>query len=159
MKEQGEHRIKPKRPFILSFLCIIGFTYTILFSLLFLLGMLYSTGISGMFDQYFRIYDLSRLNFLLFALAGFLVFFASFIGILLMWKLQFIGFFIYAAAAILFVLIEVIISGVYLPDIIINGTFILLFFIIFLYINKKKKALKNLAAPEYDKNNEGDQPD
>lgn len=159
MKEHGKHTTKPKRPFILSFLCIIGFTYTILFSLLFLMGMLYSTGISGMFDQYFRIYDLSRLNFFLFAMAGFLIFFASFIGILLMWKLQFAGFFIYATAASLFVILELIISGVYLPDIIINGTFILLFFIIFLYIKAKKKAFRNAAAHEYDKTNEEDQTD
>ena len=157
MSKHANHKIKPKRPFILSFMCIIGFTYTVLFSLLFLLGMLYSTGISGIFDQYFRIYDLSRLNFFLFALAGFLIFFASFIGVLLMWKMQFLGFFIYAAAAILFVLLELVISGVYLPDIIVNGTFILLFFIIFLYINRKKKTLRNAAAQEYDKNNEADQ--
>ncbi|MDT8392590.1 MAG: hypothetical protein RQ761_02010 [Bacteroidales bacterium] len=138
-------------------MCIIGFTYTVLFSLLFLMGMLYSTGISGIFDQYFRIYDLSRLNFFLFALAGFLVFFASFIGVLLMWKMQFLGFFIYSAATILFLLLELIISGFYLPDIIINGIFILLFFIIFLYINSKKKALRNAAAQEHEKSNEADQ--
>lgn len=147
MENEKNNLSKPKRPFLLSFLCIIGFTYTVLFSVLFLVGMLYSTGISGMMDQYFRIYDLSQFNFFLLALSGFLVFFTSFIGVLLMWKMQWLGFYIYTVAAIVFISTELIISGVYLPDIIIHSAFILLFFILFLNIRmKRRRYQKNLAA-------------
>lgn len=142
MKKSSTPTPKPKRPFLLSFLCIIGFTYTSLFSLLFLAGMLFSTGISGMMDRYFNIYDLSQLNFFLFALSGFLVFFASFIGILLMWKLQWLGFYIYSFAAIIFITLELAVTGPYLPDIIIHVLFILMFFLLFLNVRKKQKALK-----------------
>jgi hypothetical protein len=142
MAQAEQHKNKLKRPFLLTFLCVIGFTYTLVFSLLFLLGMLYSTGISGIFDKYFYIYDLSRLNFIIFSLAGFIIFFASFLGILLMWKMQFLGFWIYLVAAFIFVILELFVSGVYLPDIIIHAVFILLFFILFMRIRKKRKALR-----------------
>jgi hypothetical protein len=148
MAQPERNKEKIKRPFLLSFLCVIGFTYTLLFSLLFLLGMLYSTGISGIFDKYFYIYDLSRLNFFLFSLFGFIIFFASFLGILLMWKMQFFGFWIYLFSAIVFIALELYVSGVYLPDIIIHSVFILLFFIIFLFVRKKRKKLKKSIEKE-----------
>ena len=131
-----------KRPFFLTFLCIIGFTYTTLFSILFLMGMLYSTGISGILDKYLQIYDLSRLNFFFFSMGGFLIFFASFVGVFLMWKMQWLGFYIYTISAIIYLGMEVMIEGFYPPDIIINSTFILLFFISFLYVWKRKRTLK-----------------
>ncbi len=133
--------IKPKRPFFLSFLCIIGFTYSSLFSILFLLGMLYSTGISGMLNKYLQIYDLSRLNFFLFSIGGFLIFFAAFIGVLLMWKMQKLGFFIYAGACIIFLGMELIMSGLYLPDIIVHSVLILLFLIAFPFGRKRRIRL------------------
>ncbi len=137
-----------KRPFFLTFLCIIGFTYTSLFSLLFLMGMLYSTGISGFLNKYLQIYDLSRLNFFIFSISGFLIFFTSLIGIYLMWKMQWLGFYIYAAAAVLFVSMEMIIAGFYLPDLVIHSTFILLFFISFLYGRKRNRAAKKSKLTE-----------
>lgn len=148
MAQALNHKGKLKRPFLLSFLCVIGFTYTLMFSLLFLLGMLYSTGISGILDKYFYIYDLSRLNFFLFSLFGFIIFFASFLGILLMWKMQFFGFWIYLFAAITFVALELYVSGIYLPDIIIHSVFIILFFILFLHIRKKRKKLREKLKKE-----------
>lgn len=147
MENTNDTLSPPKRPFLLSFLCIIGFSYTALFSVLFLIGMLYSTGISGMMDNYFRVYDQSQFNFFLLALGGFLIFFASFIGVLLMWKMQWLGFYIYTGAAIIFIIIELFITGIYLPDIIIHTLFILLFFILFLRIRKQKKQYqKKLEA-------------
>jgi len=137
-----------KRPFLLTFLCIIGFTYTSLFSLLFLIGMLYSTGLSGFMNKYLQIYDLSRLNFFTFSISGFLIFFASFIGVYLMWKMQWLGFYIYSIAAIIFVGMEMIIAGFYLPDLVIHSTFILLFFISFLYVRKRDKAYKKSLKTE-----------
>lgn len=142
MDNENQQAAKLKRPFFLTFLCIIGFTYTFMFSMLFLLGMLYSTGISGILDKYLQIYDLSGMNFFLFSIGGFFIFFSSFIGVLLMWKLQWLGFLIYTVAAIIFITLELIIAGFYLPDIVIHGTFILLFFISFLYIRRKKTRLQ-----------------
>lgn len=139
-----------KRPFFLTFLCIIGFTYTILFSILFLMGMLYSTGISGILDKYLQIYDFSRMNFFFFSLGGFLIFFTSFIGVFLMWKMQWLGFFIYTISAIIYLSMELIIEGFYLPDIAIHSTFILLFFISFLYVRKRKKLHKRKLAETSD---------
>jgi hypothetical protein len=122
---------KAKRPFFLSFLCIIGFSYTSLFSILFVFGMLYATGISGIMNKYLQLYDLSRLNFFLFSISGFLIFFSAFMGVLLMWKLQKLGFYIYAFSSLLFLLMEFSLEGIYLPDIIIHLIFIILFMIAF----------------------------
>jgi len=132
---------KPKRPLFLGFLCVIGFTYTCLFSLLFLLGMLYSTGISGILNEYLQLYDLSRLNFFLFSISGFIIFFSAFIGILLMWKVQKLGFYIYTVSAITFLILELVIAGFYLPDIIIHTLLILLFLIVFPFGRKRRARL------------------
>ena len=147
IKSENQQTIRMKRPFFLTFLCIIGFTYTILFSLLFLAGMLYSTGISGMLNNYLQVYDLSIMNFFLFSIGGFFIFFATFTGVLLMWKMQWLGFYIYSVSAIIFIALEVIIAGFYLPDIAMHGTFIFLFFISFLYVRKKKRALIKETGP------------
>lgn len=128
-----------RRPFFLTLLCLIGFTYTSLFSLLFLLGMLYSTGISGILNKYLQLYDLSRLNFLLFSLGGFIVFFSSFTGILLMWRLQRLGLFIYALSVVVFIITEVILTGVFLPDIILHSLLIILFIIAFPHRQRKRR--------------------
>jgi hypothetical protein len=135
-----------KRPFFLTFLCIIGFTYTILFSILFLMGMLYSTGLSGILDKYLQIYDLSRLNFFFFSMGGFLIFFSAFIGVFLMWKMQWLGFVIYVISAIIYISMELVIEGFYLPDIAIHSTFILMFFLSFLYVGRRKKLHKRRLA-------------
>ena len=142
MDNENQQAATLKRPFFLTFLCIIGFTYTVMFSMLFLLGMLYSTGISGILDKYLQIYDLSGMNFFLFSTGGFLIFFSSFVGVLLMWKMQWLGFLIYTVTAIVFITLELIIAGFYLPDIVIYGTSILLFFISFLYLRRKKRRLQ-----------------
>lgn len=141
-------RIKPKRPFFLSFLCIIGFTYTTLFSLLFLLGMLYSTGISGIIDKYMQIYDLSRFNFFMLAIGGFLNFFVLFLGVLMMWKLQPLGFYIYTLASIVFLITEFIYAGIYIPDLIIHPVFIILFSIAFPFKKSKREVITGTAANE-----------
>lgn len=133
--------IKPKRPHFLSFLCVIGFTYTGLFALLFLMGMLYSTGISGIMNKYLQLYDLSRLNFLIFSISMFLIFFTSFIGVLLMWKLQKLGFYIYTASGLIFLAAESIMSRPFLPDFIIHGLLILLFLIAFPFGKKRRARL------------------
>lgn len=132
---------RPKRPLFLSFMCVIGFTYTALFSLLFFLGMLFSTGISGIIDKYLQLYDSVRLNFLLFSMGMFLVFFAAFIGVLLMWGLQKMGFYIYIASAIVFVLLESIIAEPFLPDILIHLLLIILFLIAFPFGKKRRARL------------------
>ena len=93
--------------------------------------MLYSTGISGIMNKYLQLYDLSRLNFFLFSISGFLIFFSAFLGVLLMWKLQKLGFYIYAFSSLVFLLMEFSLEGIYLPDIIIHIIFIILFMIAF----------------------------
>jgi len=133
--------IKPKRPLFLSFLCVIGFTYTSLFSLLFLLGMLYSTGLSGIMNKYLQLYDLSRLNFLVFSISMFLIFFSAFVGVLLMWKVQKLGFYIYTISALVFLGLEAIIAGPFLPDIFIHLLLIILFLIAFPFGKKRRARL------------------
>lgn len=118
---------KPKRSFFLTFLCIISFTYSALFAILFLTGMFYSIGNSGILSHYLELYDLSRLNFFFFSIGGFLIFFATFMGIFLMWKVQWLGYYIYVLASVTFIVTELIISGLYLPDIIIHAIFIFFF--------------------------------
>ena len=139
-----------KRPFFLTFLCIIGFTYTALFSLFFLLGLLYSSGISGILDKYLQIYDLSRLNFFLFALGGFAIFFSSFVGVLLMWRMHWLGFYIYVASAVVFISLEMIISGFYLPDLIVHAALVLLFLLAMIFVSRKKKAAFQKETHEKD---------
>ncbi|HSG67674.1 MAG TPA: hypothetical protein VK994_03135, partial [Bacteroidales bacterium] len=109
-----------------------------------------SSGISGILDKYLQIYDLSRLNFFLFAIAGFAIFFSSFVGVLLMWRLYWLGFYIYTASALIFVGLEFFIAGFYLPDFIIHITFIILFFISFLFVSKRKKRFARLQAQTID---------
>ncbi len=136
-------KTKARRPFFLSFMCMVGFTYTGIFALLFLLGILFTTGISGILDKYLQIYDFSRLNFFFFSLGGFIIFFAAFLGILLMWKLQKLGFFIYAASVLLFLIVEFFLTGVFIPDIAIHILLVLLFLIAFPF-----KKEKRIAIPE-----------
>lgn len=146
-KEKSVEAIKPKRSIFLTFLCLISFTYSALFALLFLTGMFYSIGKSGILSQYLDLYDLNRLNFFLFSIGGFLIFFAAFIGVFLMWKLQWLGYYIYVLASFIFIIAEIVISGVYLVDIIIHAVFIF-FFAVALGIIKlrKKKAVKSELA-------------
>lgn len=134
---------KPKRPFFLSFMCIIGFTYTSLFSILFLIGILYSTGISGMLDKYLQLYDVSRLNFLVFSISLFLVFFTSFMGVLLMWKMQKLGFYIYLISILIFIGLEITFAGFFLPDVLIHLLLIILFLIAFPFGKKRRLRLLN----------------
>ena len=137
---------KPKRPFLLSILCVLGFTYTSLFSIFFLIGMLYSTGFSRILNKYLQLYDLSRLNFFLFSISGFLIFFAIFIGVLLMWRLQKLGFYIFAFASLAFLGMETIIAGPFVPDILLHILLIILFLIVFPFGKKRRARLitKNL---------------
>ncbi|NQT78280.1 MAG: hypothetical protein HQ565_11230 [Bacteroidetes bacterium] len=137
--EKSKEAVRVRRPFFLTLLCLIGFTYTSLFSLLFLLGMLYSTGISGILNKYLQLYDLSRLNFLLFSLGGFFVFFSSFMGILLMWRLQRLGLYIYAISVIVFMITELILTGIFLPDIILHSLLIILFIVAFPLQQRKRR--------------------
>ncbi len=135
----SKEETRVRRPFFLTLLCLIGFTYTSLFSLLFLLGVIYSTGISGILNKYLQLYDLSRLNFLLFSLGGFFVFFSSFMGILLMWRLQRLGLYIYAMSVIVFMITELILTGIFLPDIILHSLMIILFIVAFPLRQRKRR--------------------
>lgn len=137
-----------KRPFILTFLCLIGFTYTALFSLFFLSGIIYSSGFSGVLDKYLQIYDLSRLNFFFFALAGFAIFFTSFTGVYLMWKMHWAGYYIYTLSALTFISLEMVFAGFYLPDFVIHITFIFLFLIAMTLAARKKKRAARKATEE-----------
>lgn len=110
------------------------------------MGMLYSTGISGILNKYMQIYDLSKMNFFLFSITGFIIFFTLFIGVYLMWRMQWLGFYIYTVAAILYLGMEMLLEGFYLPDIVIHSTFILLYFISFLYVRRRKRALSRLQT-------------
>jgi hypothetical protein len=140
-REQKNRITRPKKPFFFSLLCYIGFSYTMLFSIMFLAGMIYSSGISGIFDKYLQIYDLSGLNFFLFSMLGFVIFFGSFTGILLMWKLYWPGFYIYTVSALMFMTLEIFYAGFYLPDILIHVILILLFFLSFPHKMRKKNKL------------------
>ena len=153
MKSENQQTLRIKRPFFLTFLCIIAFTYTILFSFLFLMGMLYSTGISGILNNYLQVYDLSRLNFFLFSIGGFFIFFAAFTGVLLMWKMHWLGFYIYTFSAIIFISLELLIAGFYPPDIAMHGALIFLFLISFLYVRKRKKAIVKEHSPPIEEDN------
>lgn len=140
-KEEESRKKNTKKPFFFSLLCYIGFSYTLLFSLMFLAGMIYSSGISGIFNKYLQIYELSQLNFFLFSVLGFVIFFGSFAGIFLMWKLYRAGFYIYTVSALLFITLEIIYAGFYLPDILIHITLIILFLLSFPHKLRKKKNL------------------
>lgn len=138
-----EKAVRPKRPFFLTFMCIVGFTYTILFSVLFLIGILYSAGLSGILDKYLQLYDLSRLNSLLISISLFIVFFTSFLGVLLMWNMQKLGFYIYLTSVLVFLVLEIFFAGFFLPDILIHLLLIILFLIAFPFGKKRRMKLLN----------------
>jgi len=138
-----EQAVRPQRPFFLTFMCIIGFTYTILFSVLFLIGILYSAGLSGIIDKYLQLYDLSRLNSLIISISLFLVFFTSFLGVFMMWKMQKLGFYIYLTSVLVFLVLEISFAGFYLPDILIHLLLIILFLIAFPFGKKRRTKLLN----------------
>jgi len=138
-----EKAVRPQRPFFLTFMCIIGFTYTILFSVLFLIGILYSSGLSGIVDKYLQLYDLSRLNSLIISISLFLVFFTSFLGVFMMWKMQQLGFYIYLTSVLVFLVLEISFAGFYLPDILIHLLLIILFLIAFPFGKKRRLKLLN----------------
>lgn len=149
---ENKHKIpatKARRPFFLSFMCIVGFTYTGLFALLFLLGILFTAGFSGILDQYLQIYDFTRWNFFFFSMGGFVLFFVAFLGVLLMWKLQKLGFFLYTAFVFLFMVVETFLTGFFFPDIIIHSLLVLLFMIAFPF--KKEKRYISLSEDHSDK--------
>ena len=64
-----------------------------------------------------------------------------FIGVLLMWKLQKLGFYINAGSAIVFLLLESIIARPFLPDIIVHLLLIILFMIAFPFGKKRRARL------------------
>jgi hypothetical protein len=81
------------------------------------------------------------MNFFFLSLGLFLVFFSAFIGVLLMWKLQKLGFYIYTGSALIFLLLEGIIAQPFLPDIIIHLLLIILFLIAFPFGKKRRARL------------------
>ena len=90
-------------------------------------------------NKYLQLYDLSRLNFLIFSISMFLIFFGAFIGVLLMWKLQRMGFYIYTISALLFLGVETILAGPFLPDILIHLVLIILFSLAFPFARSGSK--------------------
>jgi hypothetical protein len=61
----------------------------------------------------------------------------------MMWKMQKLGFYIYLVSVLVFLVLEISFTGLYLPDIMIHLLLIILFLIAFPFGKKRRMKLLN----------------
>jgi hypothetical protein len=123
----------PDRPLILSALCIINFIYFCIILLLFIGGLVSSSWVYKVINTYFSEYHYSKFVVFLMLISGTLLTTGSLYGIIKMWFLKKMGFFIYLIASLLIVMIQLVRIRMDWLNISINLFFIILFS---LYVRK-----------------------
>jgi len=82
------------RPIGLSIFCLFGFVYFTLLSLLFILAIFYSGWITEVTNKYVPAEIVTRTDMLLFLLTGAILHLIAFAGLIFIWNMRKIGYFL-----------------------------------------------------------------
>lgn len=127
MAEKVTHN-KGTRPFILSIFCIALLVYSGTLSIIFLMASVFNSWISQTVSDFFPERDIDPMHILVISLVSFLLNAVSFYAVYSIWNLKRSGLYIFAVAALLFLLIPVFLGfGNYYSLVIIGGLILLLF--------------------------------
>lgn len=103
MDENQEVKSGIHRPFFLSILCVAIFSYSTLFFLLFLAGILFNSWITNVLNDFLTDGYVQQSFILILSLVGLLLYSMSFLGAFLIWKLQRKGFYIFLISSFLII--------------------------------------------------------
>ncbi len=105
MDENQEVKSDVKRPFFLSILCVAIFSYSILFILLFLTGVLFNSWITNVLNDFLTAGEVQGSSILMLSIVGIILYSLTFYGAFLIWKLKRKGFYVYLISSALIILL------------------------------------------------------
>ena len=103
MDEEQEIKSNVQRPFFLSILCVAIFSYSTLFILLFLTGILYNNWITKVLNDFLTVGEVQPISILLLSIVGIILYSLSFLGAFFIWKLKRKGFYFYLISSLLII--------------------------------------------------------
>ncbi len=103
MDEEQEIKSNVQRPFFLSILCVAIFSYSTLFILLFLTGILYNNWITKVLNDFLTVGEVQPNSILLLSIVGIILYSLSFLGAFFIWKLKRKGFYFYLISSLLII--------------------------------------------------------
>lgn len=95
-----------KRPKLLTLICLIAFVYSGLLAVIFLTGIILSSGFSNTINTYIALYELSAMQIFLLSTVGFLLFGISFWGVWKIYHLKRSGLYIFLLAGLLLIILQ-----------------------------------------------------
>jgi len=101
MDEIQEVKSAIRRPFFLSILCVAIFSYSTLFFLFFLTGILFNGWITSVLNDFLTEGAVQQSSILILSIVGIFLYSMSFLGAILIWKLQRKGFYIFLFSSFL----------------------------------------------------------
>ncbi len=128
-----------KRPKFLTLVCLIALVYSGLLTLVFLSGIFLSLGAGDIIITYADLYELPRSRIIVASIAGFLLFGVSFWGILKIYHLQRMGFYIFLITGLLLVLLQLTQGFVNWYFFTVYIVFSIIFLLFFKRLSPKKK--------------------
>jgi len=133
MDENQEVKSAIHRPFFLSILCVAIFSYSTLFFLLFLTGILFNSWITNVLNDFLTDGHVQQSFILILSMVGLLLYSMSFLGAFLIWKLQRKGFYIFLISSFLIIFLPYLFQ---FGNVI--SAIVLLILILLILINNKK---------------------
>lgn len=103
MDEDQELTTNVHRPFFLSIICIAIYSYSTLFILLFLTGILYNKWITKVLNDFLTVGEVHPNSILILSFVGIILYSLSFMGAFFIWKLKRKGFYIYLISSLLII--------------------------------------------------------
>ena len=103
MDEEQEIKSNVQRPFFLSILCVAIFSYSTLFILLFLTGILYNKWITKVLNDFLTVGEVHPNSILILSIVGIILYSLSFLGAFFIWKLKRKGFYFYLISSLLII--------------------------------------------------------
>lgn len=103
MDENQEVTGNVQRPFFLSILCVAIFSYSTLFVLFFLTGIIFNSWITNVLNDFLNDGGVKQNSILLLSVGGIILYSLSFFGAFLIWKLKRKGFYIFLISSFLIV--------------------------------------------------------
>ena len=103
MDEEQEIKSNVHRPFFLSILCVAIYSYSTLFILLFLTGILYNKWITKVLNDFITVGEVHPNSILTLSFIGIILYSLSFMGAFFIWKLKRKGFYIYLISSLLII--------------------------------------------------------
>jgi hypothetical protein len=100
MDENNNEVEKQHRPFFLSILCFIVFVYSIVFITLFTFSAIFNHWISFVWHDYLPYIQIERSAILIISFVGIILYTGSFLGVLFIWKLKRVGYYIFLFASL-----------------------------------------------------------